>query len=143
MIIAQKFVDLKHQEEPVQLSNLGIQDLHLWRKSIKLEQNEAILEDASIGFLEAGAEPINFLSVNSINDLPLTDHPYQIEISLTNEKNFYQRKAYTFLTLLGDFGGFNDAIIFLINAFMGIYSAKMYLAQISSELASDANSTEY
>ena len=48
--------------------------------------------------------------------------------------NLYKRQAYTFLTLLGDFGGFNDAIVFLISIFMSSYSAKMYAAQITSEL---------
>ena len=53
---------------------------------------------------------------------------------MSNKKNFYSRSAYTFLTLLGDFGGFNDAIVFLISLFMSSYSAKMYAAHITSEL---------
>ena len=53
---------------------------------------------------------------------------------MSNKKNFYSRSAYTFLTLLGDFGGFNDAIVYLISIFMSVYSAKMYAAHITSEL---------
>lgn len=53
---------------------------------------------------------------------------------MSNKKNSYERTAYTFLTLLGDFGGFNDAIIFLISLFMSSYSSKIYAAHIASEL---------
>ena len=51
-----------------------------------------------------------------------------MKISLTNEKNFYERTAYTLLDALGDFGGFNDAIVFFVSLFMSFYSAKMYAA---------------
>ena len=59
-----------------------------------------------------------------------------LTIKLTNKKNYFERKAYTLLDILGDFGGFNDAIVFLVSSVMGIYSAKMYAAQISAELSS-------
>ena len=55
-------------------------------------------------------------------------------ITLTNNKNYYERKAYTLLGVLGDFGGFNDAIVFLISSFIGVYSEKMYNAKITAEL---------
>ena len=40
------------------------------------------------------------------------------------------------LDILGDFGGFNDAIVFLVSSVMGFYSARMYAAQITAELSS-------
>ena len=43
-----------------------------------------------------------------------------------------KREAYTFLDLLGDFGGFNDAVYFLLSLPMGIYSAAMYERHIAS-----------
>ena len=36
------------------------------------------------------------------------------------------RKSYTLFDLLGDFGGFNDAIYFLISLPMSLYSASMF-----------------
>ena len=36
---------------------------------------------------------------------------------------YYERKAYTFMDLLGDFGGFNDAIIFIVSTIFAGYSA--------------------
>ena len=57
---------------------------------------------------------------------------------LGGEKNSFSRQSYTLLELIGDFGGFNDAIVFLVSIFMSGFSAKMYLAQITSELPSRA-----
>ena len=55
-------------------------------------------------------------------------------IVLDNNKDYYERSAYTFLTLLGDFGGFNDAIFFLISLFLSSYSAKMYMATVVTQI---------
>ena len=41
------------------------------------------------------------------------------------------RKAYTLLDLLGDFGGFNDAILFLFSLPMGFYASSMYSLDIA------------
>ena len=103
------------------------------RQTINLEQNEAVFQDTMVGFLEKEAEPVNFLTIGDTNSVD-TNGRAGFMILMSNQKNFYSRSAYTFLTLLGDFGGFNDAIVFLISLFMGGYSAKMYAAQIASEL---------
>ena len=49
-------------------------------------------------------------------------------------KSIYKREAYTILSLLGDFGGFADALALLIGLFASFYSARMYTAAIASEL---------
>ena len=43
------------------------------------------------------------------------------------------RKAYTLFDLLGDFGGFNDAIYFLLSLPMSFYSASMFNRFISND----------
>lgn len=105
------------------------------KHTIFLEQNEAVLKDTRIGFLEAEAESEYFLSIEYTENFPIsplkkdswwTDPAFLI--TLSNNKNYYERKAYTLLDVLGDFGGFNDAIVFLIHSFMGVYSAKMFAA---------------
>lgn len=63
-------------------------------------------------------------------------------IKLSDKKSYFSRSAYTFLTLLGDFGGFNDALIFLISLFMSSYSAKMYAAHVTQELPYRVEPTE-
>ena len=51
-----------------------------------------------------------------------------------NNKSVYKREAYTILSLLGDFGGFTDALVLLVGVFASVYSAKMFNAAIASEL---------
>ena len=57
-----------------------------------------------------------------------------IVIVLDNNKDYYERRAYTFLKLLGDFGGFNASIRFLISLLLSSYSAKMYMASIVNQI---------
>ena len=54
---------------------------------------------------------------------------YLSEISKT-----YEREVYTFMEALGDFGGFNDGVVFIPAIFMQIYSSKMYLQSLFSLL---------
>ena len=55
---------------------------------------------------------------------------------MSDNKSIYKREAYTILSLLGDFGGFTDALTLIIGTFTSVYSAKMFDAAISSELPS-------
>ena len=38
----------------------------------------------------------------------------------------YERRSYTFISLLADFGGFNDGIFLLASSFMAVYSRTMF-----------------
>ena len=51
-----------------------------------------------------------------------------------DNKSIYKREAYTILSLLGDFGGFTDALALIIGLFVSFYSAKMFTAAIAQEL---------
>ena len=51
---------------------------------------------------------------------------------MSNNKSYSERRAYTFLNLLGDFGGFNDAIIFIVSTIFASYSASMYEASVAN-----------
>ena len=55
-------------------------------------------------------------------------------IGLSENKRVESRQAYSFLDLLGDFGGFNDAIYFLVSLPMGYYSQAMYERQVAGEM---------
>ena len=50
---------------------------------------------------------------------------------MSESVTFSERRAYTFMDLLGDFGGFNDAIVFIVSTVFASYSARMYEASIS------------
>ena len=58
----------------------------------------------------------------------------EIMIEMGDNKSIYKREAYTVLSLLGDFGGFVDALALLIGLFTSFYSARMFTAAIASEL---------
>ena len=49
-----------------------------------------------------------------------------LEITLADTRSFYERSQYTLFTLMGDFGGFNAAIIALPAFFMNFYTARMF-----------------
>ena len=55
-------------------------------------------------------------------------------MKMGNNKSVYKREAYTILSLLGDFGGFTDALVLLVGVFASVYSARMFNAAIASEL---------
>ena len=103
-----------------------------------MKQNELILDDNQSGFLSDEQDPINFLSVDRIEKEYTTyqvpkrqdsdiEFPYiSAIIKMSTNKTYSERRAYTFLDLLGDFGGFNDAIIFIVSTIFASYSAAMY-----------------
>ena len=51
-----------------------------------------------------------------------------------SKKKTILRQAYTFLDLLGDFGGFNDALFFFGGIFLASYSSRMFMSSIAAEL---------
>ena len=53
---------------------------------------------------------------------------------MSKNKSIYKREAYTILSLLGDFGGFTDALALIIGLFTSYYSSKMFTAAIATEL---------
>ena len=60
------------------------------------------------------------------------DYPYNdLKFFLGNKKMYYEREAYTFLELLGDFGGFNDALFLIIGTLSSFYASQMYQASIA------------
>ena len=51
-----------------------------------------------------------------------------------DNKAVYKREAYTALSLLGDFGGFTDALALIFGLISSVYSAKMFNAAIAEEI---------
>ena len=57
-----------------------------------------------------------------------------IKFRLSENKTLYERKAYTFMILVGDIGGFYGAIIGLPAYFLSWYSSRMFGASIYEQL---------
>ena len=58
---------------------------------------------------------------------------------MSDNITYYERKAYTFMDLLGDFGGFNDAIIFILSTIFAGYSSRMFEASIATTLSNSTS----
>ena len=73
-------------------------------------------------------------------ELPHTE----IFIRLSDTKRSHERQVYTYMMLLGDFGGFNAAVLSIPAIFMGFYAEKMFKAAVLEEIPvkykSDKNS---
>ena len=52
---------------------------------------------------------------------------------MSAKKFSYERRAYTILDLLGDFGGFNGSLTMIFGFFMSYYAELMYKAITSQE----------
>ena len=77
------------------------------------------------------------MSTNEIYRTGYPEEPYplfKVEIHLGLKKTTIIRQAYTLLDLLGDFGGFNDALFFFGRIFLASYSSRMFISSIATEL---------
>ena len=55
------------------------------------------------------------------------EHPQIImQFELSDIQHQYERKDYNLISLLADFGGFNDGLFLLTSFFMTIYSSTMF-----------------
>ena len=116
---------------------------------MKIAKNEMVLKDSRFSILKDSEQTESFLSANTIyesilmnDDSPViskfrqqyTLPAYHLEIALDDNMYYSERQAYGVLTLLGDFGGFNDAIFMVVGALIGYYSEKMFLKSITDDM---------
>ena len=116
--------------------------------NLKLAQNEVVLKDQTYDIFNRVEEKLSFLSIDSgevttrtrlepiedyINGKPNEKQIYfTVEISLSTTKNIYERESETILNLLGDIGGFQEAIYLVLSPLMLFYSAKWFAISISN-----------
>ena len=58
----------------------------------------------------------------------------EVILELSDIKRIYVRQAYTFMTLIGDIGGFNSAVLVFPVYLMAWYSERMYQSSVYQEL---------
>ena len=51
---------------------------------------------------------------------------FTVEFAMSNNKHIHERKSQTILNIVGDIGGFNDAILLLFGPLILIYSSKSF-----------------
>ena len=65
-----------------------------------------------------------------------------LELQLSDLKKTYEREVYSFMALLGDFGGFNDGVILIPAILLSLYAEKMFNKALYSELPVKKQSDE-
>ena len=58
--------------------------------------------------------------------------PNSLKLQLADIKRYNERQVYQIMSLFGDFGGFNDGILFLPAIVMSIYNSKMFSKAVST-----------
>ena len=51
---------------------------------------------------------------------------FHLAMLLSRERYNYERRAYTFVQVLSDFGGFNDGILLVFQAVVAVYANAKY-----------------
>ena len=109
--------------------------------------NEVNLNDQLSGFLASDPEPETFMSIEKttsktafvtdprliLTDVDYTLFEFRLRIRRSNLLTIYTRHAYTALDVLGDFGGFNDAMFLIFGFFMFYYNEMRYNVSTSHE----------
>ena len=68
----------------------------------------------------------------SILESPVRNDIHGLKLQLADKEYMLERSAYSFMTLMSDFGGFNDGIAIFPAILMTLYNGKMYDAEKTS-----------
>lgn len=108
---------------------------------ISLDLNEFTDTSDYIGLFETDMEPqvtftIGQLTFKEIEPelLLLPDSRFVSQIVLGDWKTIQDRRVYSFMALLGDFGGFNDGVVLLPTFFLTMYSSRMFMRSNGGDL---------
>ena len=88
---------------------------------LSLSPNEFTNKDDYLGFLHNEPDPFQFLSEDKFEKITYKasdETKYAFLIVLSKRLNTYERQVYSIFALVGDFGGFNGAILGLASFFL-------------------------
>ena len=92
-----------------------------------------------MGFFTSELDPFVFLTLEEIKPFNKINSStsktgFKYDIVLSNKLHASERQVYTFFTLIGDLGGFNDGITIIPAFLLSFYSSRMFNASILQEL---------
>ena len=122
------------------MQNVTIVDLHpIARDSkyiqYKLAPNEFSDKNQFIGLFSGVDRLLNFFTVEGKESTQVDGYiGVYIDFKLASIQRLHRRKFYTLFELLGDFGGFNEAVFLLPKIFMVAYAQAIYQSTIFSEI---------
>ena len=104
--------------------------------NVELSHNEFIDNNDYVGFLSPDPEPFNFLSIEdkTTESSPSNTTKASFTVKLSDKKRNYERQVYTFMTLIGDIGGFYGAILTIPSLILSNYSKTMFESSLQEEI---------
>ena len=92
-----------------------------------------------MGVFTSELDPFVFLTLEEIKTFrdisrSTSKTEFTFDIVLSNKLHASERQVYTFLTLLGDLGGFSDGVTIIPAFLLSFYSSRMFNASILQEL---------
>ena len=99
-----------------------------------MSPNEFTNKRDAFGLLQTVPETQNYLRleksenvsyVQSLEQMGINTW-YALKIELSDLTLIQERESYTFMTLMADFGGFNDAIVLIFTVLMSSYNSRMF-----------------
>ena len=109
------------------------------RQTILFELGANLFEDFrdKVGFFRTDPVEHSFFQIEKENVDKIS--PYKrtetrVKIELSDLFRSQERQVYTFMTMLGDVGGFNEAVIIFPSIIMAYFSERMYRKDIAGEI---------
>ena len=113
-------------------------------RSIELEitTNEFIDKKDWFGFNDNEPEPYTFMQIENsftskAEESNMKDNIRSLntlKIRLSEKKRTYNRNQYDIMTLLSDFGGFQDVVVIIPSLFLSVYSSRMFQINLLTEI---------
>ena len=111
---------------------------HEMNRTFELKPNIFEASDDKLGMFHSEPEEYSFLTVHKWSEIKRLSKDglprFVVDFRLADEKVILERQVYSFFTFIGDFGGFNGAIIMFPAFFISFYTVRMYETSIYSEL---------
>ena len=64
---------------------------------------------------------------NNPSTLDKSNTLWQVTFQMSGRQVLWSRKVYQLLDMIGDIGGFNDALVMIFESFMGYYAPVLFL----------------
>ena len=135
-------VDMKNVDSPVSdiyiNSMVPINPKKVTWKITELAPNEFTSYEDYYGVFPSKPDPTKFFSIENksdaeppstgaINQVEGLQQPYSVlEFVISGQKYEHERRFYTLMSLIGDFGGFQGAIIMFPVFFLSFYASNMF-----------------
>ena len=90
---------------------------------------------SSFDFFKSSTETFIQGHLDSLKDNEKkSDYAFRLNINMGQAKKEYERTVYTIFQLIGDFGGLNDGLMFLVGFFFNFYNSTLFQSALAHNL---------